>query len=405
MTRASTERLGRYELMERLGHGGMAEVFSARLPGAAGVHKDVVIKRVLPHLVEDEEFISRFVTEAKVSAAMSHPNVVGVFEFGEEAGQYYLVMEKVDGDSLARVLDRAASRGIKTLWPATAVSIASHVLRGLHYAHTRVDDLGRPLKLVHRDVTPENVLLGFDGQVKLADFGVAKAAHIGRHAETSPGVVHGKAAYLSPEQARGEPLDARCDVFAVGVILFEMLCGRRPVEGTTAQVMLQLAQGTLPRPREVNPNIDVGLEAILLRALAPRAEDRFPSAQAFGEALETWRQSRAPKFRERWLQDLLAFLYRDELEAQGRTATLSDEALAEVQELIAPEAARATRPEVALRAQRAERSSARSERPPPARSAGTVADPGARTRTPSAALATAGVIVALAAVVAWLLLG
>ncbi len=214
-------RVGRYEVLGRLAQGGMAEIFLARAPGAAGVARTVVVKRMLARARDDQGATSAFIYEARLLARLTHPALVSIEEFGEHAGAHFLVMEWVRGVSLRRLLDAAKDRG-GIPWPI-AIRIFTSLAAGLHHAHTAKDDRGRPLRIVHRDVTPENVIIRFSGSPTLLDFGIAKST-IDPH-ETQAGVLKGKLAYISPEQYQGLPLDARSDVFALAVCLYETLTG------------------------------------------------------------------------------------------------------------------------------------------------------------------------------------
>ena len=224
MSRTTSRALGRYELVAELGRGGMAELFLGRLHGAGGFAKLVAIKRILPHLAEDRQFTEMFLTESRIAAQLSHPNVCQVFELGEEAGAPFLVMEYLEGvswDHLCAALPAMA--------PARLARIVAGVLgqaaEGLHYAHTLRGSDGTSTPVIHRDVSPQNLFLTVDGVCKVLDFGVAKMMTDGPR--TRSGVVKGKLPYMSPEQIRGEPLDARADVFALGVVAWEALAGRR----------------------------------------------------------------------------------------------------------------------------------------------------------------------------------
>ncbi|WP_164010283.1 serine/threonine-protein kinase [Pyxidicoccus trucidator] len=320
---------GKYKLLERIATGGMAEIYRARMTAAAGVTKPVVIKKILPGYAGNTAFVSMFVNEARIAAGLSHGNIAQVFDFGEVDGQYFIAMEFVDGHPLSRVLRRAREKGLYTLPQPLALLIAVEVLEGLAYAHTRLDDRGRPLHIVHRDVSPQNVLLGYEGQVKLVDFGIAKARLAGR-AEAEEGEVMGKYAYFAPEQARGRELDARTDVFAAGVILYEMLCGRLPFEGKLADVLRKVALGDFPRPRDLNPDLPPALERILLTALAVEREQRYPTAEAFAEALNRHLRTAAPDVSPRARAHFMGYLFEAELVEDGRPVLLPREFLAQL---------------------------------------------------------------------------
>ena len=220
-------QFGKYELQARIAAGGMAEIYKARFSPAPGVTKQVVIKRILPHYAANKAFIAMFTNEAKIALGLSHGNIAQVFDFGEIDGDWFLAMELVDGQPLSKVMKRARTLQIGVMPTPFAVLIGIEMLRGLHYAHTRLDEQGRPLKIVHRDVSPQNILIAYEGQVKIVDFGIARARTAGRD-ETEAGAVKGKYAYFAPEQARAKELDARTDIFAAGIVLYEMLCRTTP---------------------------------------------------------------------------------------------------------------------------------------------------------------------------------
>jgi serine/threonine-protein kinase len=243
-------KLGAYELRERIGFGGMGEVFLTDRPG-------VVVKRLLPHLAEDPEFISLFLDEARVAARLHHRNIVQIFELGESSGAWFLAMEHVDGPDLRRLGE---------VPPEKAVDIAAQIALGLDHAHKARDAQGRLLKVVHRDVSPHNVLLAKDGTAKLIDFGVARAAG------------GGKVAYMSPEQADGGDVDARSDQFSLGVVLWELLAGRRLFDAEDEAATLQ-------RVLECNVPEPPAHASVVLRALEKNPERRYHDCAAFAEAL------------------------------------------------------------------------------------------------------------------------
>ncbi|HEX8706227.1 MAG TPA: protein kinase [Myxococcaceae bacterium] len=310
-------QFGRYEMVSRLGRGGMAETWRARLLGAAGVTKPVLIKSVLPEYSNDYAFTSMFVSEARISATLSHGNIAQVYDFGRLDDEYFLAMEFVDGQPLHRIIKRALHCDLASIPAPLAAFIAMEMCRGLHYAHTRTDDSGKPLGIVHRDISPDNVIVSYEGQVKIVDFGIAKAREL-RGFNTEPGVVKGKFLFFSPEQAHGEEVDARTDVWATGVVLYEMLCGRLPVEGQAYVALPKIVRGEFPRPGVLNPNLPAELNAIVMKALAVNREDRFESSHAFGDALAGFLYSTAPRFSAMSLAHFVQELFRDDLTAEGR---------------------------------------------------------------------------------------
>jgi len=273
---------GPYELLERVASGGMAEVYVARRQGPHGFHKTVAVKRILPQLVQDAEFVAMFVDEARVAATLSHPNIVQVFDFGEEGGELYMAMEYVRGTNAARLVRRAAARG-EVVPLDVCLHIVLSVLRGLEYAHGAKDESGRDLHLVHRDVSPGNVLIDDSGTVKLTDFGIARAAHFERR--TAVGHLKGKLGYMSPEQVSGLELDARSDLFTLGIVMAELLT-LRPLftASSELEILTKIRDADLQTLDESALPSDV--DAVLRRALARVPEARYPTARAFAEDVE-----------------------------------------------------------------------------------------------------------------------
>jgi serine/threonine-protein kinase len=276
--------IGQYLLMTPLAQGGMAEIWLARQSGPKGFERLVVIKRMIDALESDPEHIEMFLTEARLAAQLNHPHVIQIFDLGEIEQSLYLVMEYLDGENLSVVRRMGLKHQLPLLDPH-AVRLIAWAADGLHYAHTRVGVDGKPLGIVHRDISPQNLFATFDGGLKVLDFGVAKIAS--QH--TQSGKLKGKLGYMSPEQARGEPLDARSDVFALGIVLFEQLTRSRLFPNLDEpQILGAIAHGTLPRPTERRADLDRDLELMLLKAMAPRREERFQSARELQEALEGW---------------------------------------------------------------------------------------------------------------------
>lgn len=272
--------LGKYKLIAELGRGGMAEVFLALVQGPAGFNKLMVIKRLRPHLAEEHEFLQMFLDEARLAAKLSHPNIVQTMEVGEHRGQFYISMEYLEGQPLNRILRRCDE-----VTPTMVVRILADALKGLHAAHELTDYDGSALSVVHRDATPHNIFVTYDGQVKVVDFGIAKAAI--SVAETRTGVLKGKVSYMAPEQARGDVVDRRADIFSIGCCLWEAVAGRRMWKGKSDIQVLNAIMGEhpIPSPRAHVPDIDPALEAIVMKALAFDADDRYQTASGLREAL------------------------------------------------------------------------------------------------------------------------
>ena len=283
-------RLGKYQLLRKLATGGMAEVFLAKTDGPMGFEKHLVIKRILPHLAEDPQFVEMFLGEAKLAAQLNHPNLVQLFDFGEAEGSYFIAMEFIDGPTLRLLLARARDlRAAPTF--ALSARIVSLAAEGLAYAHDFRDQItDEPLGLVHRDVSPDNILVGRSGAVKLVDFGIAKAR--GQTHHTQAGTVKGKVAYMAPEQLRGEALDRRVDLYSLGVVLYELCTGRMPFEANSDASMVRavLYDAAIPAVRRV-PNLPPPIQAILDRLLAKDRNARYPDCRTLHADLETFIRS------------------------------------------------------------------------------------------------------------------
>ncbi len=281
------ERLGRYELTSRLGVGGMAEVFLARSHGSEAFSRPVVIKRLLPAVAAEPENVRMFLDEARLGSKLRHPCLVPVLDLGDVDGTYYMVMEHVDGADLGVVESRARSHA-QPLPLGACAWVVARAAEGLHAAHNAVDpETRRPLQVVHRDISPSNILLSRAGDVKVADFGVARSS--AQESRTATGAVKGKLSYMAPEQVEARPLDARTDVYALGVVLFELVTRRRLYQGMNqAQVVVQILDSRPPQVRVENPDVDRELEGIILKAMAKNPVDRFPNARAMQDVLDAW---------------------------------------------------------------------------------------------------------------------
>lgn len=269
-------RFGNYRLIERIAVGGMAEIFLAHQLDERGRETPVVIKRIRPHLSKHAAFVKMFLNEARLAAQLNHPNIVQIHDLGKIAESYFIAMEYVSGRDMRRVVPKAEAMGIP--FPMVyAVKIASCVCAGLHYAHQKVDLYGNPLNIVHRDVTPENIVVAFDGSVKVLDFGIAKAAN--QVEQTRAGETKGKLSYMSPEQCMGRPLDCRSDIFSLGTVLYEWLTGFKLFTGESdVAVMRSITEGKIYAPSYFREDLPERVEAILMKALERDRDRRYQTA-------------------------------------------------------------------------------------------------------------------------------
>jgi serine/threonine-protein kinase len=316
---------GRYELIELIATGGMAHIFRARLGSAEGTSKELVIKRVLPHLLENRDFIDMFVDEARITMPLTHGNIVQVFEFGQEGPDYFLAMEFVHGRNLETVL-KCVEESKQQLPLPIALFISSEVAKGLDYAHRFRDPHDRPTGIIHRDVSPQNILVGFQGEVKLTDFGIAKAKS--RIRTTSQGIIRGKASYLSPEQAECTELDGRSDQFSLGAVLYEMITGVRPFDGETEIATLQKVRDTIVQaPSRLRPEIPSEIDGLILKALSREPDRRFENAGAFQVVLARELHKLGPEFTSATLADWMRELYLEDLNREVISRTTKERLL------------------------------------------------------------------------------
>jgi serine/threonine-protein kinase len=308
---ADRTKIGRYDLIYPLGQGGMATVYVGQVSGMAGFEKIVAVKIIHPHLVRERLFVEMFLDEAKLAAQILHPNVAAIQEVGEEDGILFMVGELVPGESLKSLIRRAVDRGTRLSHPMAAY-IAAAVCSGLQAAHDLQDGDGNPLNLVHRDISPQNVLIGYNGFVKLIDFGVAQAK--GRLSHTEAGTIKGKMGYLSPEQLQGKTLDGRSDLFSLGVVLYQMITGKHPFPGQTSLERLnRISAGEFKPPHELEPGVSPELEQIVMNALTVRREDRFPSASAMAETLKDYIRSQEEVVGSQQLSTIMNYLFATQI--------------------------------------------------------------------------------------------
>jgi serine/threonine protein kinase len=307
---------GKYLLLARVNVGGMAEVFKAKTFGVEGFERILAIKRILPNVSNDEEYIKMFIDEARIAVGLAHSNIVEIYELGSYRDQYYMAMEYVSGRDLRQILDRLRKQEAK-LPVAAAALIACKICDGLDYAHRKTDPSGQPLNVIHRDVSPQNVLVSFEGAIKLTDFGIAKAENRASH--TQAGVLKGKFGYMSPEQVRGLELDQRSDLFAVGILLYEMLTANRLFVGSSDFSTLEKVRNAeFQQACEVAPQIPEELNAIINKALAKDRNERYANAGELHDALQQFLIIDNTIYNERSLAKWMAENYSQEIEDEAR---------------------------------------------------------------------------------------
>ena len=306
-----TDLAGRFKFIGEIGRGGMANVYLTATRGAlGGFQKLVVIKLLRADLAEEQEFRQMFLAEARLAARLNHPHVVQTYDVGEDDGRYYLAMEYVDGQTLETA--RRSAEATRIFPPRLQLQVLVHVLSGLHYAHELKDYDGKPLNVVHRDVTPSNILLGYDGRVKLVDFGVAKALDSGT--QTRAGVVKGKTGYMAPEAFTDSGhVDRRADIYSVGVLLWETLVGRRMWKHLGSTDRLQRAiEGQIEPLRQLVPEVPQTLEQICMKALQLRPQDRFATAAELQAELEAYLERHPPRVADREIGAALNEAFADD---------------------------------------------------------------------------------------------
>jgi len=298
-------RATRYHVVSKIAAGGMAEIFLALQQGEQGFQKPVVLKRILPSLAADPKFVRMFVDEAHIASTLNHSNLVQVLDLGKLGGQYFLVLEFVDGWSLEQIRRRALAAKLKLPMPLV-LTIVGALCRGLAYVHARERN-GKPLGIVHRDVTPQNVLISQHGEVKLADFGIAKA--VGKSEKSATGIIKGKFSYMSPEQSQALPLDGRSDLFSVGTVLYLLTTGRKPFDGQSdADIIMQVRRAKPPRPSELVRDLNPDVERLINRALRADPAKRWQTADQMADKIDAillkLGQPSGPAPLKRWLDAL-----------------------------------------------------------------------------------------------------
>jgi len=309
-------RFGKYTLLRVLAKGGMAELFLAIQKSVAGFEKLIVIKRILPSMNQDKAFIDMLLHEARIAATLSHPNIVQIFDVGQAEGLYFIAMEHVHGEDIRSVVRGMKVKGVPEFPLEHALAIAMGMCAGLSYAHEKRDLDGTELNIVHRDISPQNVVITFSGDVKIVDFGIAKS-DTKMHTETRSGKLKGKVPYMSPEQARGEPIDARSDIFATGVMLFELTTGKRLFKGSSEFETLKLiCEREYPKPSQVRPGYPPELERIVMKALMKDKSERYQSTREMQSDVEAFARNNRIAVSNIALSQFMQMLFEDKLQSQ-----------------------------------------------------------------------------------------
>ena len=305
-------RFGKYVLLEKIATGGMAELFRAMIAGDQGFEKLVAIKKILPHLTDQQEFIHAFIDEAKLAALLQHPNIVQIYDFGSIQGSYYISMEHLFGQDLHSIMARSKETR-SPLKLHHILSIVGRICEGLEYAHALRDLKGEPLHLIHRDINPVNILVTYEGEVKIVDFGIAKAS--GKNTKTRQGFIKGKIGYMSPEQASASHVDHRSDIFSTGIILYEMLTGEPMYGGEDLEILRQAQEARFEPPENLNPDLPPELCRILRHALEKNPDSRYSSAGEFLTDLESCGCSVSPRLAARSVAQLMNTLFSADIKA------------------------------------------------------------------------------------------
>jgi serine/threonine-protein kinase len=307
-------RFGKYTLLNRIAVGGMAEVFLARQEGLEGFEKTICIKRIRPHLSSQASFVRMFLNEAKLAAQLNHPNIVQIYDLGRVNDSYFIAMEYISGRDMSRIIPKAEKAGIS--FPMIyALRIASNVCEGLYFAHTKTDAYGNPLNIVHRDITPENILVSFSGTVKIVDFGIAKANS--QLEQTRAGEIKGKLSYMSPEQCMGHTLDARSDIFSFGSVIYEWITGYKLFTGENEMAILKsIIDGKIYPPSYFKEDVPEAVERILMKALEKDKTKRYQSAWEMQFDIDTYLASSEFTPSNIHLSNFLKQIFGDEIERE-----------------------------------------------------------------------------------------
>lgn len=336
---------GKYLLLDRIAIGGMAEIFRAKTTGAARFEKIIAIKRIHPNMSEDKDFIRMFIDEAKIAGQLNHPNIAQIYELGRIEGHHFIAMEFIWGKDLLQILSKF-KKNRAYMNPYQAAFITAKICEALDYAHKKRDAQGQPMNIIHRDVSPQNILISYEGDIKIIDFGIAKARD--RSSHTAAGVLKGKFAYMSPEQVRGLPIDRRSDVFAIGTLLYEMLTSRPLFSGDSDLTVLEKVRNVeIPRPRDINKEIPEEMERIILKALTREVEERYQWASEMQEDLERYLYTTQPIYTAKRLGTWMQKVFQAEREKEK---AILDEMLAAAEEMMQETASGKTQANTAVAA-------------------------------------------------------
>ncbi len=311
----------KYVLIEHIATGGMAEIYRANYSGIEGFAKELVIKRLREEFAARDDVVRMFLDEARVAATLTHNNVVHTYDLGELDGEYYIAMELLKGQELVAVLRRAVQAGLK-IPLQIALGIIMQALEGLHYVHTRTDDRGRPLGLIHRDINPTNIHVGYDGVCKIVDFGIAATR---ASVQAGSGGFAGKLSYAAPEQILGQDLDHRADIFALGVVLYEMCLGRRLFRGKADEVADRILEGDIPAPTFVDPSFPPALEGIIMKALEIVAVDRYQNCDHMFRDLDKFTEEEGLRCTQRMISTYMSELFGEGAPAEVNYDDLYDD--------------------------------------------------------------------------------
>ncbi len=307
------KQFGRYLLLDKIAVGGMAELYRAKVTGEEGFEKLVAIKKILPHLTAEDELVKAFIEEAKLAALLQHLNIIQVYDFGRMDRAYFIAMEFLFGKDLQRIVNKSSAKE-RPISLENALYVVSQICDGLDYAHSLKDLQGNPLNIIHRDISPQNIFITYDGQVKIIDFGIAKAAI--QNTKTQAGIIKGKASYMSPEQAGGRTIDHRSDIFSAGILLFELVMHKQLFNGDMFQVLSQLREFEFELPENIRKKIPPPLYEILLKALAKDPEKRYQSGGRMRSDIEDYNFQISSRSNARSLAQYINELFKDEINAE-----------------------------------------------------------------------------------------